>query len=115
LWNVVDLFIVLEADKTFTGKQKRLFLNESLDQFSWAKDKLHYQLYTGLVELKPNESPFKNENDMRYNMNQIIKRFAKDGDIIICSDLDEIPSSNTIELLRECEGFPDIMHLQLKT
>ncbi len=115
MWPFVDLFIVLEADKTFTGKQKRLFLNESLKSFSWAKEKLRHQIYTGLEKLSSGESPFKNENKMRSQMNIIIERYARDGDIIICSDVDEIPSSHTIELFRECEGFPNILHLQLKT
>ncbi len=115
MWPFVDLFIVLEADKTFTGKQKRLFLNESLKSFSWAKEKLRHEIYTSLEKLSSSESPFKNENKMRSRMSLIIESYAKDGDIIICSDVDEIPSSNTIELLKECEGFPNIMHLQLKT
>jgi beta-1,4-mannosyl-glycoprotein beta-1,4-N-acetylglucosaminyltransferase len=115
LWPFVDLFIVLEADKTFTGEQKRLFLNESLKNFWWAKEKLRHEIYTGLEKLSSSESPFKNENHMRSRMKLIIERYAKDGDIIICSDVDEIPSSDTIELFRECEGFPNIMHLQLKT
>jgi len=109
------VFIVLEADKTFTGKQKRLFLNESLNKFLWAKEKLHYELFTGLVELEPGQNPFNNENNMRKHMNKIVKRYAKNGDIIICSDVDEIPSFKTIQLLKECDGFPHYMHLQLKT
>ncbi len=115
LWSFVDLFIVLEADKTFTGKPKRLFLKENLKNFLWAKEKFRYELYKGLEKLSSGESPFKNENKMREQMKKIIERYAKNGDIIISSDVDEIPSSHTIELLKECEGFPDIMHLQLKT
>ncbi len=115
LWPFVDLFIVLEADKTFTGKPKRLLLKENLKNFLWAKEKFWYELYNGLEKLSSGESPFKNENKMREQMKKIIERYAKNGDIIICSDVDEIPSSHTIELLKECEGYPDIMHLQLKT
>jgi beta-1,4-mannosyl-glycoprotein beta-1,4-N-acetylglucosaminyltransferase len=114
LWPFVDLFIVLEADKTFTGKPKRLLLKENLKNFLWAKEKFRYELYEDLEKLSSGESPFKNENKMREQMKKIIDRYAKNGDIIICSDVDEIPSSHTIELLKECEGFPD-MHLQLKT
>ena len=114
LWPYVDHFIVLEADKTFTGRKKRLILKENLDRFSWAKQKLRYESYEGLEVLKPWESPFKNEGQMRTHLNKIISRYAKEGDIIICSDVDEIPSAQTIELLKECEGFPRNMHLQLK-
>ena len=90
LWDSVDYFIVLEADKTFSGRQKKLHLKENLDKFSWAQEKLKYESYTGLQSLEPGESPFKNEGLMRGHMTQVISRYAKDGDIIICSDVDEI-------------------------
>ena len=114
LWPFVDHFIVLEADKTFTGKQKTLLLKENLERFSWAQQKLRYESYEGLEALPPGETPFKNENQMRVQMGNIITRYAKKDDIIICSDVDEIPSAQTIQLLKGCDGFPNNMHLQLK-
>jgi beta-1,4-mannosyl-glycoprotein beta-1,4-N-acetylglucosaminyltransferase len=115
LWSVVDRFIVLEADRTFTGKPKKLILKENKERFIWAKDKLHIDSFSGLSQLSAGESPFKNENEMRKHMNTIISSYAKNGDIVICSDVDEIPSMSTVALLKNCDGFPDNMHLQLKT
>jgi beta-1,4-mannosyl-glycoprotein beta-1,4-N-acetylglucosaminyltransferase len=37
-----------------------------------------------------------------------------DGDLVIMADVDEIPSAHTIRLLQSCDGFPSIMHLQLR-
>ncbi|XP_054154217.1 beta-1,4-mannosyl-glycoprotein 4-beta-N-acetylglucosaminyltransferase-like [Oppia nitens] len=113
LWPYVDLFVVLESNKTFTGKSKRLYLRENMNQFLWAKDKLRYHSYNGLVDLESGESPFKNENQMRTQMTKIISKYATNGDIIISSDVDEIPSQQTIQLVKECTGFPVAMHLQL--
>lgn len=115
LWPYVDQFIVLEADKTFTGRSKPLHLRDNLERFSWAKEKLIYQSYDGLEVLPPEESPFKNENQMRGYMNSIIYQYARSGDYIICSDVDEIPSKQTIQLIKQCDGFPDNLHLELKT
>ena len=114
LWPFVDHFIVLEADKTFTGRQKPLLLKDNLKHFSWAQQKLRYESYRRLKPLKSGESPFKNENQMRGHMSEIISRYAKNGDIIISADVDEIPSAQTIQLIKGCIGFPNDMHLQLK-
>lgn len=115
LWPYVDHFIILEADKTFTGRPKSLHLKDNMDRFLWAKQKMVYRSYDGLEELKSGENPFRNENQMRSFMDSIIHDYARPGDIIICSDVDEIPSKQTIQLIKKCDGFPDNMHLELKT
>lgn len=114
LWEHVDHFVVLEADRTFTGKPKRLYLKENLEKFSWAKEKLIHETFSGLSELKPRESPFVNEGRMRRRMTEIIDGLASKGDVIICSDVDEVPSAHTVQLLKECEGYPNNLHLQLR-
>lgn len=115
LWPHVDHFIVLEADKTFTGRPKALHLKENLNRFAWAAQKLVYRSYDGLDELKPDESPFKNENQMRIYMDSIISKYARTGDLVICSDVDEIPTKQTVALLKQCDGFPNNLHLELHT
>ncbi|CAG2115453.1 unnamed protein product [Medioppia subpectinata] len=50
---------------------------------------------------------------MRGYLDQVVSKYAKTGDIIICSDVDEIPSEETVQLLRDCTGFSNNMHLQL--
>jgi len=114
LWPFVDHFIVLEADRTFTGRQKPLYLNDSLHQFLWAKDKLRYHFYEGLQELEAGEDPFKNEGKMRKFLNKIVSKYARNGDVIICSDVDEMPSRQTAQLIKECTGYPTNMNLMLR-
>lgn len=116
LWDQVDRFIVLEADKAFTGKPKELLLKKNIERFDWAKDKLTVESFTGLRELSSHESPFVNENRMRLEMTMIIQNSGvQSGDLIIVSDVDEIPSSKTIELFKRCAGYPRAVHLELKT
>ncbi|CAG2171211.1 unnamed protein product [Oppiella nova] len=103
LWPFVDHFIVLEADRGFTGRPKPLYLNRSLDRFSWAKDKLRYHSYGGLTALMPGEGPWKNEAQMRDILNDIVAKYARNGDAIICSDVDEIPSRQTVRLLKDTD------------
>lgn len=37
-----------------------------------------------------------------------------DDDLLIMSDVDEIPSKHTINLLRWCDDIPPVLHLQLR-
>ncbi|KAL5550845.1 hypothetical protein UlMin_001021 [Ulmus minor] len=37
-----------------------------------------------------------------------------DDDLLIMSDVDEIPSRHTINLLRWCDDIPEVLHVQLK-
>ena len=38
----------------------------------------------------------------------------KYGDLIIASDVDEIPFKETIQLLKSCEGYSGELHLQMR-
>ena len=52
---------------------------------------------------------------MRIRINSVLTRHGvRSGDLIIQSDVDEIPSRSTIALLRTCQGFADNLHLSLK-
>lgn len=67
LWDVVDTFLVFEADRTFTGKRKPLFLQENLSRFEWAKEKLVALNLTNVLLENPVKE-FENEFNMRKAM-----------------------------------------------
>lgn len=113
LWDVVDIFLVLESNATFTGDSKPLTFTDNADRFEFAKDKLVHR-HINQQRLPPVESPFYNENEMRQAMNQHIRQYAKDGDLIIMSDVDEIPRASTLNILKTCKGVPSPLHLQLR-
>ena len=115
LWNVVDLFLVVEADRTFSGEPKSLLLNQNKDRFWFANEKLHIHVCNTLAPLKPNEGPFKNEASMRNCMTRVVNQYANNGDVVIMADVDEIPRQSTIYLFQHCMGYPSPIHLQLKT
>ncbi|CAG8782727.1 7056_t:CDS:1, partial [Dentiscutata erythropus] len=115
LWDVVDHFIILESNRTFTGKKKELYFAKNRNNFSWAESKIIYKYYDDLDDLEIGESPFENEAKLRKYMNTIINEIGvKPGDIVINSDVDEIPYNHTIDLLRTCEGFPNELHLEMR-
>ncbi|GAU89710.1 hypothetical protein RvY_02225-2 [Ramazzottius varieornatus] len=123
LWDVVDRFIIVEADKTFTGKPKPVRfpgLRKNKD-FSWAESKL---LYKEVTLKSPNEAKnvslahlaWRNEARMRKQLTSLLtSNGLKAGDLVIQSDMDELPFQRTIALFRACEGYPDLMHLEMRT
>jgi beta-1,4-mannosyl-glycoprotein beta-1,4-N-acetylglucosaminyltransferase len=61
------------------------------------------------------ENPFVEESYQRVALDQLIKIAGiTDDDLLIMSDVDEIPSGHTINLLRWCDDIPEILHLQLR-
>lgn len=118
LYNVVDYFVIVEANKTFSGNKKEFILEKSKERYKQWWDKIIYIKVENLPELIFNSiylflasrnssaikslsyelkiGPWRLENFQR---NQIIQGLtnAKDEDIIIISDLDEIPSKKSVQ------------------
>ena len=93
----VHKFVVVEATTDHSGKEKKL--NFDLNKFSSFKDKIRYIV---VKDLPKNTKPFyynrrmwhKNMVREEFQRNQIVKGLddAKDDDLIIISDNDEIPN-----------------------
>lgn len=114
LWDLVDIFVVLEADRTFTGVEKPLLLAENLHRFKFAEEKLRHIVLRNSLQQNPS-SNFENEEIMRRNMTQTIQSLRPNhGDLIIVGDVDEIPFKETINLLKNCEGYSRELHLQMR-
>ncbi|EFJ20110.1 N-acetylglucosaminyltransferase-like protein [Selaginella moellendorffii] len=114
LYPFVTKFVLLEANGTFTGLAKPLFFAKNSYRFLFAASKLFYrEIWTR--PLLENESPFTTEVFQRQQMDRaLVAAGIEEGDIVIMSDADEIPSWHTLELLRWCDGFPSPMHLQMR-
>ncbi|KAF3334282.1 beta-1,4-mannosyl-glycoprotein 4-beta-N-acetylglucosaminyltransferase-like isoform X2 [Carex littledalei] len=116
-WNelspYVSEFVLLESNSTFTGSVKPLFFGENRAQFAFAESRLTYGTVGG--RFVKGENPFVEESYQRVALDQLIKIAGiKDDDLLIMSDVDEIPSGHVIDLLRWCDGIPDKLHLQLR-
>lgn len=114
LWDVVDVFVVLETDRTFTGVRKPFFLNENIERFKFAEEKLHHIIVRDSLKRNPKNS-FDNEEIMRQHMTRAIRSLMlKDGDLVLVSDVDEIPFKEVIRLLKNCQGYSNELHLQMR-
>lgn len=100
LASVVDRFVIAEATRTHSGKPKELLFEKNRERYAAFADKI---IYIVVDDLLPEEEvskdtfnlPWVNENRQR---NALIRGLsaAKDDDVIMVSDLDEIPRPEKI-------------------
>lgn len=97
---VVDKFVLVEMAYTFQRKQKPLYFEENKQRFEKFKDKI---IHIKITEV-PDELPSKLCTDSRWQLqcfqrDSIMEglRDASDNDIIMVSDLDEIPDPNAVK------------------
>ncbi|CAA3030561.1 uncharacterized protein LOC111396162 isoform X1 [Olea europaea var. sylvestris] len=109
----VTEFVLLESNSTFTGLAKPLFFSANRGQFKFVESRLTYGQCPG--RFRRGENPFIEEAYQRLALDFLLKQAGiQDDDLLIMSDVDEIPSRHTINLLRWCDGIPPILHLRLK-
>lgn len=109
----VSEFVLLESNSTFTGLVKPLYFTNDRARFDFVESRLTYGMVGG--RFMKGENPFVEESYQRVALDQLIKIAGiTEDDLLIMSDVDEVPSGHTIDLLRWCDGIPDRVHLQLK-
>ena len=84
--SVVDRFVLVEATKTFSLKDKPLYFQENKSLFS----KFLSKIIPVSIETLSSTDPWENEKNQRNGIMWGLTDCV-DNDIIICSDCDEIP------------------------
>jgi|TARA_B100000902_G_scaffold186036_1_gene178412 beta-1,4-mannosyl-glycoprotein beta-1,4-N-acetylglucosaminyltransferase len=87
----VDFFIIVEGNKTWQNNSKELKFD--ISKFSKFKDKI---IYIQVTDLPDGDDPYLRENHQRNCILRGLKK-AEDKDLILISDLDEIPNPKKIE------------------
>ena len=111
---IVDYFVVVEADITHQGTKKDWnfpkILKNNLNEFA---DKIQYhQLNINIDKIKNEESwiigdvkgddAWRIENFQRNYIKTACKKFSNE-DILIISDVDEIPSKSKLNFIKSCD------------
>ncbi|KAL1564241.1 beta-1,4-mannosyl-glycoprotein 4-beta-N-acetylglucosaminyltransferase [Salvia divinorum] len=113
MYPYISQFVVLEANSTFTALPKPLNFAFNRDKFKFVEPRLTYGMIGG--RFKKGENPFIEEAYQRLALDQLLRIAGiEDDDLLVMSDVDEIPSRHTIDLLRWCDDIPPVLHLQLK-
>ena len=117
--NIVDYFIIVESTHTFTGKEKKLYFNENKHLF---------ENFTNIIHIIVDDLPYKyhnvNINNNEVWINEFFQRNAisrglsniknlDDPDVIIITDLDEIPDPRTLDKIKKGNIIVDINTLEM--
>ncbi|KAK7365204.1 hypothetical protein VNO80_14078 [Phaseolus coccineus] len=113
MYPYVTHYVILESNSTFTGIPKPLIFANNRDKFGFVDSRLTYGVIGG--RFMKGENPFVEEAYQRVALDRLLKIAGiEDDDLLIMSDVDEIPSAHTINLLRWCNDIPSILHLQMR-
>ena len=122
LYDIVDFFILVEANQTFMGHPKPLFYNENKHLFKKFEDKIIH-IIVDLPYVYPNinyknKKPFQilnyhengeqwfNEAFQRESIKKGFENISlEDSDYIIVSDVDEILNPNTLNEVKKNPNF----------
>ncbi|KAF9370296.1 hypothetical protein CPB97_002873 [Podila verticillata] len=113
LWDVVDHFVIMESNMTFTGLPKELTFAKNRDRFAFAESKILYKNF--VFPLIETESAWDREGRTRDGMTALFLELGlTPNDMFTSVDVDELIYPHTLELIKSCEGVPNEMHLELK-
>ena len=95
----VNFFVIVEGNKTWQNNPKKLRFD--IEKFKKFKHKI---IYVPIKDLPDGDDPYLREN---YQRNCIFKglKNAEENDIIIISDLDEIPNLNQLLKFKTSDRF----------
>lgn len=96
LYEFVDVFNIVEGRYSFQGNLKELKFN--LNDFPKFKDKIKYSIYENL----PDSNSGTNINNLRiFLSSKVFELNLNDNDIIMLSDVDEIPDTNILNKVKD--------------
>ena len=103
---IVDRFVIVEADRTFTGLEKPYYFAEQAAQLDkdWLKKVLYDACELPLFE----DDPWQAEKVLRDEIEVATAEYS-DDDYILVSDVDEIPSAKAVEKAVKLEGVIGIV------
>jgi len=105
LYDIVDKFVLVEANQTYAGNEKELYYQKNKHLFKRFENKIIH-IVVNLPHIKPNinynnNEQWLNEYYQRNSINEGIKKLTlNNNDLIIISDLDEIIDPKTLLILK---------------
>lgn len=104
----VDCFILSEATKTFSGIEKPLYYQENKKRFKKFNHKIIHNIVEDTTSLDLH--PYQRDVFQKDNIKKVILENVSDEDVIIWSDVDEVPNPEAIENLESYFEQNSIFH-----
>lgn len=89
----VDYFVVVESNRTFSGKDKPLNFFRNRERFKNFRHKIIYRPYRGATS----SDAWQNERWQRNFITKALIGLIKDNDLFCLSDVDEIPNFDAVK------------------
>ena len=86
----IDYFVIVEGNKTWQNNFKKLRFD--INKLSKFKDKI---IYIPVEDMPEGDNPYLRENHQRNCISRGLKEYIMKNDLIIISDLDEIPNPSS--------------------
>ncbi|KIN73334.1 glycosyltransferase family 17 protein [Sulfitobacter guttiformis] len=97
LWNVVDVFVIVEARQTFSGNPKPMCLLDNKERLAKYMDKIRYVV---VEEFPKGLDDWGKETHQRNAIRKELHDLSPD-DIVILSDVDEIPRADVVKRIAD--------------
>ena len=123
LSDVVDYFIIVESLYTFSGKKKELYFDKNKHKYKNFLGKIIHIVVKDFPYIYPNidfskRNQWDNEIKQRNSIDLGIKKLKTklmDDDLILISDIDEIPDLNLLNRIKSNNYNIEVLSLQLDT
>lgn len=111
---VVDIFVLAESRVTFQGNPKPLIFHENRQRFAQFADRIHHIVVPDMPGGTRNSDDWRRQ---RYQRNALMSGIADatPNDVVLLSDVDEIPRAETIRVIAEnADRRPTVHCLELR-
>lgn len=97
LYDVVDLFVLVEAEETFVGNEKPLFFKENRDRYSQWLDKIVHVVVPASSSQHTSDDKFSIEKFQRHQIVKGLGENVPDDAYVMISDVDELPDPEIVK------------------
>ena len=101
MYENVDHFVLVEANRTFQGEEKSLIYLENKSRFLRFNDKI---IHVIVDDMPISDNPWDLEHFQRNAIRRVFDRLTP-NDVVIITDVDEIISRQTLKILRKLDGY----------
>ena len=100
---VVDLFVIVESDRSHAGHPKPLWFAEHRERFApW----LHKIRHVVVALDETADSPWRREEQHRRELRRVLEEEARDASLLLFGDVDELPEPSVVPWLERVVDEP---------
>lgn len=103
MWDTTDYFVIAESNLSHSGKPKDYILLDNWERFKPYADKIRR---IQVDDMPATDNSWVREKFQRFSLGRGLEDMSPD-DIIIVSDLDEIPRAEAVDMIKEDENNYD--------